>query len=137
MDDDNVPEFEEVVVGQDGFRKRVCNIIAGIIIIMNLLIILQKKDPILLTLTTPSSLDLADTFLTDDFEDERFLPAKKFMEELWSRIIAVDEFSVDPTRKSEQPFWNTYRGREDDWYKCSLARTFTVHFIHVCIYSRM
>ena len=78
MDDDNVPEFEEVVVGQDGFRKRVYNIIAGIIIIMNLLMILQKKDPILLTLTTPSSFDLADTFLTDDFEDERFFCPKNY-----------------------------------------------------------
>ena len=84
---------------------------------MNLLMILQKKDPILLTPTTPSSFDLADTFLTDEFEDERFLPAKKIMEELWARSIAIDEFPVDPTRKSEQPFWDTYRGREDDWYK--------------------
>ena len=117
MDDVDVPEFEGVVVGQVGFRKRVYNIIAGVIIIMNLFMILLKKDPILLALTTSSSFDMADAFLTEEFEDERFLPAKKFMEELWARIIAIDEFSVDPTRESEQPFWDTYRGREDDWYK--------------------
>ena len=101
----------------DGFRRRVCNITAGVIIIMNLLMILQKIDPILHSLVAPSSFDLADAFLTDEFEDDCFLPAKKFMEQLWARVIAIDEFSVDPTRKSEQYFWDTYRGREDDWYE--------------------
>ena len=115
--DNDDPGFDEVAVDHDGLRRRVFNIIAGVIIIMNLLMILQKKDPILHTLVAPSSFDLADAFLTDDFEDDCFLPAKKFMEQLWARIIAIDEFSVDPTRKSEQSFWDTYRGREDDWYK--------------------
>ena len=42
--------------------------------------------------------------------------ARILEQSLWARIIALDQYSVDATRKSEQQFWDVYRGCEDVWY---------------------
>lgn len=31
--------------------------------------------------------------------------------------MAADEYSADPRYKSEQPFWDVYRGDNNTWYK--------------------
>ena len=32
-------------------------------------------------------------------------------------LIIADDYSADPRYKSEQMFWDVYRGDDDDWYK--------------------
>ena len=102
-----------------GLRKRVISMICGIIIFMNLFMISQKREPILQEFLTPFINDLAGTVNCDDTDcdDAVFAAAAKFQQNLWNRIIAIDLFCIDPTRKSEQLFWDTYRGRESDWYR--------------------
>lgn len=100
-------------------RKRVVSVICGIIIVMNLFVMSQKREPILPEFLSPLIIDLAGTANSEDIgcDDAVFAAATKFQQNLWNRIIAIDLFCIDPTRKSEQSFWDTYRGRESDWYK--------------------
>lgn len=100
-------------------RKRVVSVICGIIIVMNLFVMSQKREPILPEFLSPLIIDLAGTANCEDngCDDAVFAAATKFQQNLWNRIIAIDLFCIDPTRKSEQSFWDTYRGRESDWYK--------------------
>ena len=100
-------------------RKQVVSVICGIIIVMNLFVMSQKREPILPEFLSPLIIDLAGTANSEDIgcDDAVFAAATKFQQNLWNRIIAIDLFCIDPTRKSEQSFWDTYRGRESDWYK--------------------
>lgn len=113
----------------DAFRKKVVKVICAVIIIFNVFLSIQRRDPILPTFVSLSLIDLSAMFQSDEFDDEVFLPAKRFQQDMWARIVAIDQFCVDPTRKSEQPFWDTYRGREEDWYKESRMSQATFHSI--------
>ena len=143
-DVNDAEEDPEEEIGNDGvndaFRKKVVKVICAVIIILNVFLSIQRKDPILPTFMSPSIIDLSAMFQSDDYDDVIFLPAKKFQQDLWARIIAIDQFCVDPTRKSEQPFWDTYRGREEDWYKEYRMSQSTFHgIVRDCVpflYSR-
>ena len=105
-----VGEIEDPVIG---FRKKLVIIIIGVTNVMNILMSTMNLGGIL-----PPSFTLEEPYLNgDDEQNEIFQPAIRFQDNLWARIVGIDQFSVDPTRKSEQPFWDTYRGREEDWYK--------------------
>ena len=97
-------------------RKRFISVICGINIVMNLFVMSQKREPILPEFLSPLIIDLAGTANCEDTscDDAVFAAATKFQQNLWNRIIAIDLFCIDPTRKSEQSFWDTYRGRESD-----------------------
>ena len=97
-------------------RKRFISVICGINIVMNLFVMSQKREPILPEFLSPLIIDLAGTANYEDTscDDAVFAAATKFQQNLWNRIIAIDLFCIDPTRKSEQSFWDTYRGRESD-----------------------
>ena len=118
--DDAQEDHEEEVVNDgvnDAFRKKVVRVVCAVIIIFNVFLSTQRRDLVLPTFFSPSVIDLSAMFQSDDYDDEIFSPAKKFQQDLWARIIAIDQFCADPTRKSEQPFWDMYRGREEDRYK--------------------
>jgi DDE superfamily endonuclease len=96
------------------FRKKLIAVIIGVISVMNMFMFSRNLGAVV-----PPSVIQQLPFLeeNDEEHDEIFQPAIRFQNNLWARIVAIDEFSVDPTRRSEQPFWDTYRGREEDWYK--------------------
>lgn len=114
VDDPDNDEANNVEAG-NGLRKRLITIICGIVTVMQIFMNMKSEDPI----STPSSVfDLRDSVLNEDGEEESaFVPAMKFQRDMWARILAIDMFCTDPTYKSEQPFWDTYRGCEADWYK--------------------
>lgn len=114
-DVDDPEEFEGEEIVNDGLQRKIITVICAVVIIFNIFLDMQQRDSALPIFIPPSILDLSEMFQIDG--DEIFLPAKKFQQDLWARIIAIDEFCVDPTRKSEQSFWDTYRGCEEDWYK--------------------
>ena len=60
---------------------------------------------------------MKDVFNEDGEEDIAFQRASKFQQDVWAQILAIDMFCVDSSRKSEQPFWDMYRGCNEDWYK--------------------
>jgi hypothetical protein len=105
---------EEIDVLAVRFRKKLISVIIRLIRVMRIFMFSRNLGAIV-----PSSVVQHCPFLeeNDEEKDEIFQPAIRFQNNLWARIVAIDEFSVDPTRRSEQPFWDTYRGREEDWYK--------------------
>ena len=116
-DDDDADEFHDEVVVDHGLRKKILNVIRILITGFNIFMTMQDNDSKLPIIAPPSAFELSKIFQTDEYDSEIFLPAKQFQQDLWARIIAIDEFCIDPSRKSEQSFWDTYRGRESDWYK--------------------
>lgn len=119
IDDANPEEVaevndEEVDVLAVRLRRRIFAMIISLIIVMDIFMLSRNQGPIV-----PQSVLQHFPFLeaNDEEQNENFQPAIRFQNDVWARIIAIDQFSVDPTRRSEQPFWDTYRGREEDWYK--------------------
>ena len=105
-----VGEIEDPAIG---FRKKLVIIIIGVINVMNIFMPTMNLGEVL-----PPSFTFEEPYLNgDEKQNEIFQPAIRFQDNLWARIVGIDQFSVDPTRKSEQSFWDTYRGREEDWYK--------------------
>jgi hypothetical protein len=116
-DELDADEIEAVADVNEPFRKKVIIAICAVMFTVILMVSIQAKDPALPIFESSPIIDPSVMFQNDEFDDETFLPAKLFQQDIWARIIAIDEFCVDPTRKSEQQFWDIYRGRESDWYK--------------------
>jgi hypothetical protein len=116
-DADDPAELEEEEVEDDGIRRKVVKVISAVVIIFKIFLAMQQRDSIQPIFMSPILADLVEMFQSEEYDDEIFIPAKKFQQDLWARIIAIEEYCVDPTRKSEQSFWDTYQGREEDWYK--------------------
>ena len=114
---DGVPDEADYADVGNGFRKRLISVIVGIITVMQLFICAKNGDPIPYERTSFRGFDLRDAFDEDGEEEAIFQHASKFQQDMWARILAIDMFCVDSTRKSEQPFWDMYRGCEGDWYK--------------------
>jgi hypothetical protein len=113
-DDDDADEIPDEVVIDHGLRKKILNVILVLITGYNIFMAMQDNNSIFVS---PPIFKLFDMLESDEYDDRIFLPAKQFQQDLWARIIAIDEFCIDSTRKSEESFWDTYRGREEDWYK--------------------
>ena len=98
-------------------RRKIMSVICGLMCVMNIFIVSRNLGAAELKFL-PVAMSKIDNFsILEIVDDEIFLPAIKFQQDLWLRIIAMDKYCVDPTCKSEQGFWDTYRGREEDWYK--------------------
>jgi hypothetical protein len=115
----NVPdvaevELPDVIPAGEAYRKRLIGVICGLIIVMNIVLFGHGIDSIQYLFTEVIS-DTSEGY--GELDDEDLVQARIFEESLWARIIAIDQFCTDPTRKSEQCFWDTYRGREEEWYK--------------------
>ena len=123
---DGGDHLQENVEINDGFRKRVLRVICGVLVVMNVFMIFQKQGPILPLYASSLLIDAPED---EECEDGIFSTAKKFQQDVWTRIIAIDEYSIDPTRKSEHSFWDTYRGRESDWCKEYRMSQSTFHTI--------
>ena len=90
--DDAQEDQEEGVVNDgvnDAFRKKVVRVVCAVIIIFNVFLSIQRRDPVLPTFFSPSVIDLS-AMQSDDYDDKIFLPAKTFQQDLWARIIAID-----------------------------------------------
>ena len=103
------------MVVDHGLRKKILNVICILITGFNIFMTMQDNDSKLPIIAPPSAFELSKMFQTDEYDSEIFLPAKQFQQDLWARITAIDKFCIDPSRKSEQSFWDTYRGHESDW----------------------
>ena len=101
----------------NGFRKRLIGVIIGMITVMQLFISAKNGDPISYERTSSKRFDMRDVFNEDGEEDITFQRASKFQQDVWTQILAIDMFCIDSSRKSEQPFWDMYRGCNEDWYK--------------------
>lgn len=121
-------------------RRKIMSVICGLICVMNVFIVSRNLGAAEHSFLPVAMSDIDNFSIVETEEDEIFLPAIKFQQDLWIRIIAMDQYCIDPTRKSEQGFWETYRGREEDWYKEYRMSTTTFNKIaHDCVpflYSR-
>ena len=104
----------------DALRKRKCliTIVTSMIFLFVILLDARQKCPGIPLFQKPLPQHVINGLLNsaDDFED--FKSSVRILEEnLWARIIALDQYSADATRKSEQPFWDVYRGCDETWYK--------------------
>ena len=114
---DEIPDEADHVDADNGFRKRLIGVIFGLITVMQLFICAKNGDPISYELMSSRGFDSAGVFDEDGEEGMEYQHASKFQQDVWARILAIDMFCVDSSRKSEQPFWDMYRGCEEDWYK--------------------
>ena len=117
VEGDEIPDEADHVEAGNKFRKRLIIVIFGLITVMQLFICAKNGDPISCELMSSRGFDSRDVFDEDGEEGVEFQHASKFQQDVWARILAIDMFCVDSSRKSEQPFWEMYRGCEEDWYK--------------------
>lgn len=95
-------------------RKRLLSLITSVVVIIVILIDTRQQNPGVPLYHKPS---LLGKFSTSDDIVELASAVQLLKENRWARIIALDQYSSDPTRKSEQPFWDVYSGSDDLWYK--------------------
>ena len=86
-------------------RRRIMSVICGLICVMNVFIVSRNLGAAEHSFLPVAMSDIENFSIVETEEDEIFLPAIKFQQDLWIRIIAMDQYCVDPTRKSEQGFW--------------------------------
>ena len=115
-DDDDEPDDLDVQA-DNGLRRRLITVICGLVTVMHIFMGTKSIEPVHQSCMPLMELDMRDICNEDGDVEEIFLPAMHFQRDLWARILATDMYCVDSTRKSEQPFWDTYRGCEEDWYK--------------------
>ena len=110
--DVNLGESEE-----QRMRKRLLRLITSVVVIFFILIDARQRNPGVPLYQKPLSADVLDVFSTSDDAQEYAAAVQLLKESLWARIIALDQYSSDPIRKSEQVFWDMYNGSEELWYK--------------------
>ena len=98
-------------------RKRLLSLITSVVVIIVILIDTRQQNPGVPLYQKPYPISLLEKFSTSDDIVELASAVQLLKENLWARIIALDQYSSDPTRKSEQPFWDVYSGSDDLWYK--------------------
>ena len=89
-------------------EKSLISVIIGMITVMQLFICAKRGDPIPYECTAYSEIGLRDLFDEDGEVEVAFQHASKFQQDMWARILAIDMFCIDSSRKSEQPFWDIY-----------------------------
>jgi DDE superfamily endonuclease len=107
-----VPEIEALEM-----RKRLVRIVTSVIVLFFTLLQSRRENTGVPLFQRPLSPLILQTFLTSEDIDECAPAIQLFKESLWARIIALDQYAADPTRKSEQPFWDVYRGSDEFWHK--------------------
>lgn len=98
-------------------RKRLLSLLSSVIAVFIVLIDSRQKNPGVPVFQRAISPQVRDIFSTSNDIEEFAAAVQVFQESLWARIIALDQYSTDATRKSEQPFWDVYNGSEEFWYK--------------------
>ena len=98
-------------------RKRLLSLITSVVVIIVILIDARQQNPAVPLYQKPYPTVLFETFSTSDDIIELAAAIQLLKENLWKRIIALHQYSSDPTRKSGQPFWDVYSGSDDLWYK--------------------
>ena len=125
---------DQDVQAENGLRRRLISVICGLLTVMHISMGTKSIEPVRQPYAPSIEFDMREICNEDGEVDEVSLPAIKLQRDLWARIIAIDMYCVDSTRKSEQPFWDTYRGCEEDWYKeyrmplSILSREIEFHF---------
>ena len=114
---DEVPDEAENANVGNGFRKHLISVRIGMITVMQLFIYAIRGDTIPYECTAYSGSDSRDFFDEDGEVEVAFQHASKFQQDMWPKVLAIDMFCIDSSRKSEQPFWDMYRGCREDWYK--------------------
>ena len=98
-------------------RKHLLSLLSSVIVVFIILIDSRQKNPGVPLFQRAISPQVREIFSTSNDIEEFAAAAQVFLESLWARIIALDQYSTDATRKSEQPFWDVYNGSEEFWYK--------------------
>ena len=98
-------------------RKRLLGLLSSVIVIFIILIDSRQKNPGVPLFQRAISPHVSRIFSTSNDMEEIEGAVKTFEESLWARIIALDQYSSDATRISEQPFWDVYNGPEEFCYK--------------------
>ena len=95
-------------------RKRLVTIVTSIVLLFVVLLEARRNCSGVPLNLKPLPRDMI-TEVSDIIDEDA--AARILEQSLWARIIALDQYSVDATRKFEQQFWDVYRGCEDIWYK--------------------
>lgn len=95
-------------------RKRLLTIVTSIVLLFVVLLEARRNCSSVPLYLKPLSHDMITEISDTDDVDSA---ARILEQSLWARIIALDQYSADATRKSEQPFWDVYRGCDNVWYK--------------------
>ena len=98
-------------------RKRLLSLLSSAIVVFIILIDSRQRNPGVPLFQRAISPQVRDSFSTSNDVEEFAAAVQTFQGSLWARIIALDQYSTDATRKSEQPFWDVYNGPEEVWYK--------------------
>ena len=85
-------------------RKRLLGLLSSVIVIFIILIDSRQKNPGVPLFQRAISPHVSRIFSTSNDMEELEGAVKTFEESLWARIIALDQYSSDATRISEQPF---------------------------------
>ena len=98
-------------------RTRLLSLLSSVIVVFIILIDSRQRNPGVPLFQRAISPQVRDIFSTSNDIEEYAAAVQVFQESLWARIIALDQYSTDATRKSEQPFWDVYNGPDEFWYK--------------------
>ena len=85
-------------------RKRLVRLITSVVVIFFILIDARQRNPGVPLFQKPLSVDVLDIFSTSEDVEQYAAVVQLLKESLWARIIALDQYSSDPTRKSEHVF---------------------------------
>ena len=77
-------------------RKKIISVISAVIIMFNIFLKAQKKDPILPASVSPSVFEVARMFRGDDYDDDIFLPAKLFQEIFGRELLLLISTALIP-----------------------------------------
>ena len=120
VDVENYAIVEDLDADNDALRKRKCliTIVTSMVFLFVILLDTRQQRPGVPLYQKPLPQHVINGLLDDanDFVDFKS-SVRIFEESLWARIIALDQYSADATRKSKQPFWDVYRGYDETWYK--------------------
>ena len=114
-EDDDPDDLDEQA--DNGLRRRLISVICALLTVTHIFMGTKSIEPVHKCCAPLLELDMRGICNEDGNVEAIFLPAMHFPRDLWARILATDMYCVDSTRKSEQPFWDTCRGRKEDWYK--------------------